>query len=127
MRQKSSQSVLIIENDSAVSGHLSERLKKMGLYVITAKDGYEGYARACKEKPNIIISETLLSNVNGFRMSRLLKQDERYKNITIILMTSNNLASVNDIYQASGANQILHHEVPVLFVEHMARQAQLVQ
>ena len=70
MRQKSSQSVLIIDNDSAVSGHLSERLKKMGLYVITAKDGYEGYARACKEKPNIIIQEVIQNKIDPYMPKR---------------------------------------------------------
>ena len=77
------------------------------MLVITAKDGYEGYTRACNESPNIIITETLLPSMNGFRISRLLKYDERYMNITIVLLTSNNLDTVQEMYQASGADQIL--------------------
>ena len=107
MQNNSKNSVLVVENDSAVLDHLSKRFKKLGMYVITARDGYEGYTRACKESPDFIICETLLSNVNGFRMSRLLKSDERYKNIIIILITTNDLEMVNDTYQASGADHIL--------------------
>ena len=107
MPDTNKQSVLIIENDDAVLENLSKRFKKRDMLVITAKDGYEGYPRACNESPNIIITETLLPSMNGFRISRLLKYDERYMNITIVLLTSNNLDTVQEMYQASGADQII--------------------
>ena len=94
------------------------------MLVITAKDGYEGYNRACKESPNIIITETLLPSMNGFRISRLLKYDERYMNITIVLLTSNNLDTVQEMYKASGADQIL--KKPFRFKELMEAATGLV-
>ena len=75
MPDSTKQSVLIIESDEAILKKLSERFNKQDMLVITAKDGYEGYNRACKESPNIIITETLLPSMNGFRISRLLKYD----------------------------------------------------
>ena len=107
MPDNTKQSVLIIENDEALLKNLSERFNKRDMLVITAKDGYEGYTRACNESPNIIITETLLPSMNGFRISRLLKYDERYMNITIVLLTSNNLDTVPEMYQTSGADQII--------------------
>jgi len=107
MVSNAKQSVLIIENDNAVIENLSKRFKKRGMLVITARDGYEGYTRACQEIPDFIIAETLLSNMDGFRISRLLKYDERYKNIMIVLITSNDLDMINDMYQASGADNVL--------------------
>ena len=107
MPDNTKQSVLIIENDEAILKNISERFNKRDMLVITAKDGYEGYTRACNESPNIIITETLLPSMTGFRISRLLKYDERYMNITIVLLTSNNLDTVQEMYQASGADQII--------------------
>ena len=107
MPDNNKQSVLIIENDDAVLENLSKRFKKRDMLVITAKDGYEGYTRACKESPDLIVSETLLPSMNGFRVSRLLKFDERYRNIPVVLITSNNLDTVQDMFRASGADQIL--------------------
>jgi len=107
MPDNTKQSVLIIENDEAILKNLSERFKKQDMLVITAKDGYEGYTRACKESPNLIIAETLLPSMDGFRISRLLKYDERYMDITIVLITTNNLDMVQKMYKASGADQIL--------------------
>ena len=107
MPDTNKQSVLIIENDDTVLENLSNRFKKRDMLVITAKDGYEGYTRACKESPDLIVSETLLPSMNGFRVSRLLKFDERYSNIPVVLITSNNLDTVQDMFRASGADQIL--------------------
>ena len=107
MPDNNKQSVLIIENDDNVLKNLSKRFKKRDMLVITAKDGYEGYTRACNESPDFIVSETLLPSMNGFRLSRLLKFDERYKNIPVVLITSNNLDTVQDMFRASGADQIL--------------------
>ena len=107
MPDNNKQSILIIENDDNVLKNLSKRFKKRDMLVITAKDGYEGYTRACNESPDLIISETLLPSMNGFRVSRLLKFDERYKNIPVVLITSNNLDTVQDMFRASGADQIL--------------------
>ncbi len=107
MPDTNKQSVLIIENDDTVLENLSNRFKKRDMLVITAKDGYEGYTRACKESPDLIVSETLLPSMNGFRVSRLLKFDERYRNIPVVLITSNNLDTVQDMFRASGADQIL--------------------
>ena len=107
MPDNNKQSVLIIENDDTVLENLSNRFKKRDMLVITAKDGYEGYTRACKESPDLIVSETLLPSMNGFLVSRLLKFDERYRNIPVVLITSNNLDTVQDMFRASGADQIL--------------------
>ncbi|MEC9457241.1 MAG: response regulator [Candidatus Neomarinimicrobiota bacterium] len=107
MPDNNKQSVLIIEKDDAILDNLSKRFKMQEMLVITAKDGFEGYTRACNESPNLIVSETLLPSMNGFRLSRLLKFDERYKNIPIVLLTSNNLDTVQDMFRACGADQIL--------------------
>ena len=124
MPDNTKQSVLIIENDEAILKNLSERFNKRDMLVITAKDGYEGYTRACNESPTIIVAETLLPSMNGFRISRLLKYDERYMNITIVLLTSNNLDTVQEMYKASGADQIL--KKPFRFKELMEAATGLV-
>ncbi len=107
MSEIKQKSVLIIENDEAILENLSERFKRRDMLVITANDGYEGYTRACKESPDYIVSETLLPSMNGFRISRLLKFDERYKDIFIILITSNNVETARNMFEVSGADKIL--------------------
>ncbi len=107
MPDNNKKSVLIIESDNAIRSNLTDRFKKRGMLVITAKDGYEGYVRACKESPTIIIMEALLPSMSGFRVARLLKFDERYKDIRLVMITTNDLATVNEMFEACGADQIL--------------------
>jgi len=107
MPDNNKKSVLIIESDNAIRSNLTDRFKKRGMLVITAKDGYEGYVRACKESPDIIILEALLSSMSGFRVARLLKYDERFKEIRVVMITSNDLGVVNEMYESCGADEIL--------------------
>ncbi len=107
MSGENKQSVLIIDSDNAIVNNLTKRFKKRDIVVITAEDGYEGYVRACKETPDIIILETLLSSMSGFRVSRLLKYDERFQHIKVIMITSNDLQAIDDTYKSCGADEIL--------------------
>ena len=107
MPDNKKQSLLIIESDNAVLKNLSARFKKRGMLVITAKDGYEGYTRACNESPDFIIMEALLPSMSGFRIARLLKYDERYKDIVLVMITTNDLKTINEMFEACGADKIL--------------------
>jgi len=118
MSETEKKSILIIEGDEAIRNGLSDRFKKRGLSVITASDGYDGYIRATKEIPNFVICETLLPSMNGYRVSRLLKYDDRYKHILFILMTSNTGDKNKSLHQSSGADHLL--EKPFRFKDLMA-------
>ena len=107
MAENVKQSVLIIESDEAIRDNLKHRFSKRGMLVITAKDGYEGYTRACNESPDFIIMEVLLPSMSGFRIARLLKYDERYKDIVLVMITTNDLNAVNEMFEACGADKIL--------------------
>ena len=107
MLNKTKTSILIIENDENILDNLFQRFQNVGLLPITAKDGYEGYMRACSEKPDFIISESLLPSMTGFRLSRLLKYDERYKSIPLILLSENDFEISNNIFSSCGADKIL--------------------
>ena len=107
MSDKNKRSVLIVDNDNAILNNLVQRFKKLDLMPITAKDGYEGYSRACKEHPDYIVTEILLPSMNGFRIARLLKFDDRYKNSKVILVTTNDLESSRALFESSGADEII--------------------
>jgi len=45
--------------------------------------------------------------MNGFRIARLLKFDDRYKNSKVILVTTNDLESSRALFESSGADKII--------------------
>ncbi len=86
MAIKKIKSILIIENDIKILNALQSKLKDAGYLVISSIDGFEGYERAKKEMPDLILTEDRLPVMNGLKLSRVLKFDERFSNIPILLM-----------------------------------------
>jgi len=99
--------VLVAESDSRVLDALASQFKKRGMLTITAEDGFDAYTRACKESPDFLIAEINIPLVNGYRLSKLLKGDERYRHLIIILMTTKIINKSEEMYQASEANDII--------------------
>ena len=99
--------VLIAEDDATVLSALAAQFKKQGMLVITAQDGFDAYERACKESPDFLIAEINIPLVNGYRLSKLLKGDERYKHIFIVLMTTKPIDKNNEMYQVCDANDVI--------------------
>ena len=113
MKNLNGKSVLIIDSDKSVLSALSAGLKERSMLPITASNGYDGYNRACREKPNLIISEIILPILDGFRLTKLLKFDERYMGIPIILITNNIENIDNEKITNSGADA--HLDKPFKF------------
>jgi CheY-like chemotaxis protein len=63
-------------------------LEELGVEVITAENGITGLNTARKSDPGLIITDTTLPYMNGYHVSRMLKNDDRYKNIPIVFVST---------------------------------------
>jgi len=80
--------ILIIEDDQNYLDILTPKLQANGYTnLIYALDGKEGLKTAKKIKPDLVILDLLLPNLDGFHICGYLKHDKRYKNILIIMLT----------------------------------------
>ena len=80
--------ILVVDDEADLREMLSLRLEANGYEVLTAADGEEGLAKARKEKPDLIILDLMLPKVDGYKICLMLKYDEKYKKIPIILFTA---------------------------------------
>lgn len=64
------------------------QLEANGFKVLTAKDGQEGLDKARKENPDLIILDLMLPRIDGYKVCRMLKFDEKYKKIPVIIYTA---------------------------------------
>lgn len=87
--------VLIVDDDSFLSGIYATKLEIEGFGVVTARDGEEGVKAALKELPDLILLDVLMPKLDGFEALRQLKQNETTKNIPVIMLT--NLGQKEDI------------------------------
>jgi DNA-binding response OmpR family regulator len=80
--------LLIVEDEKDLVEMVKFRLEASGYEATTAYDGQEGLDKAHKEKPDLIILDIMLPKLDGYKVCRLLKFDEKYKNIPIIMFTA---------------------------------------
>ncbi len=91
--------ILLVDDEPDLVRLVSVRLEAAGYEVVTAFDGQQALDQAKKLKPALIILDLMLPKVDGYKVCRLLKFDERYKTIPILIFTAR--AQVEDIRLAT--------------------------
>jgi DNA-binding response OmpR family regulator len=67
--------VLLIEDDEGIAEPLMFGLKSEGMNVLHAANGAEGLARARRDKPDIILLDVMLPDMDGFAICRTLRAE----------------------------------------------------
>lgn len=80
--------ILFVDDERDLVEMVTFRLKAHGYEVITAYDGQEALDKARREKPDLIILDLMLPKIDGYKVCRMLKFDEKYKKIPIIMFTA---------------------------------------
>jgi adenylate cyclase len=99
--------VLIVDDELDLVEMVSLRLEANNYQVISAFDGQAGLDKARSEKPDLIILDIMLPKIEGYKVCRMLKFDERYKQIPIILFTARAQASDIKLGEDVGADAYL--------------------
>lgn len=80
--------ILVIDDEVELTELIKFRLESHGYQVVVANDGLTGLAKAREEAPDLIILDVMLPGMDGYKICRLLKFDERYRQIPIIMFTA---------------------------------------
>ncbi len=90
--------ILFIEDESALQKSLGDLLREKGIEVISAVDGKTGLRLAKESLPDLILLDLILPRMHGLEVLKELKEDEKTKDIPVIILT--NLENINDIEKA---------------------------
>jgi DNA-binding response OmpR family regulator len=80
--------ILLIDDEEDIVHLVEFRLKAAGYEVISAFDGQSGLDKARSENPDLIILDLMLPKMDGYKVCRMLKFDEKYKHIPVIMFTA---------------------------------------
>lgn len=96
--------VLVVEDDTFLANAYRVKLTKAGFTIRIAVDGEDVFAILAEFVPNIIILDLMIPKRDGFEVLKLLKADDRWKNIPLIV--ASNLGQEEDVGRAMkmGAN-----------------------
>ncbi|HLA68952.1 MAG TPA: response regulator [Bacteroidota bacterium] len=81
-------SILVVDDEDAQRKVIVAALQQKGYEAFEASDGLEGLDMARLHKPNLIISDVYMDNMNGFVMVETLKEDDETAVIPVLMMTS---------------------------------------
>ena len=80
--------ILVIEDEPHISKLVKFILEKNGFEVMQAFVGQEGLQTAKKEKPDLIVLDVMMPNMDGFEAAKKLGGMKETKNIPIIMLSS---------------------------------------
>lgn len=96
--------ILVVEDNPQMRNIVSIRLEINGYSVITAENGEEALEKAKKENPDLMILDLMLPKINGFEVSRMLKFDDKYKKLPIIVLSALDQKGDREKAMKSGAD-----------------------
>lgn len=80
--------ILAVDDSPTVLEMITAILESGGYSVLTAVDGVEALDTARAERPDLILLDVMLPKLDGYRVCRLLKFDQNYRDIPIIMLTA---------------------------------------
>ena len=110
--------ILITEDSPTVLNIMKEVLESAGYEVITAQDGQQALDAVHKNLPDLIVLDLMLPKMDGYKVCRFLKFDEKYREIPIIMLTARGQEEDKNLGQQMGADAyIIKSEKPEVLLE----------
>lgn len=88
-RKKTSQvKILVVDDEPDLVSTVEYRLKFANCQVVTASNGQQGLEQAAAEKPDLILLDTNMPDMNGHEMLARLRSDPALQHIPVIMVTA---------------------------------------
>lgn len=80
--------ILVVDDELDVQSIISFRLEINGYDVSVASDGQDGLDKIKEGKPNLVLLDLMLPKINGFEICRMIKFDDKFKDLPIIILSA---------------------------------------
>lgn len=85
--------ILLVEDNEANRDMLSRRLGRHGYDIVCAVDGPDGIAKALSIRPDLILMDIALGEMDGWEAIRIIKSSAQAHHVPIIVLTAHALAT----------------------------------
>jgi twitching motility two-component system response regulator PilH len=80
--------ILIVDDSPSQLEGLKRLVEKLGHQTLTAVDGAAGVEAAKRDKPDLVLMDVVMPNLNGFQATRAISKDPGTSHIPVILVTT---------------------------------------
>lgn len=99
--------ILIVDDEQDIVESLKFVLEAADFSCYCAYNGEDGLRLAKEIVPDLIILDVMMPKINGYKISRLLKYDNKYKNIPILMVTARSQEEDKLIGEETGADEYI--------------------
>ena len=99
--------ILIVDDEVDLVETVRFPLELDGYQVLVSYNGEDALSLARKEKPDLILLDLMLPKLDGYKVCRLLKFDERYKHIPILMLTAKTQEKDKILGKETGADEYI--------------------
>lgn len=101
--------ILAVDDDTDVLELLKDMLTGIdGLKLIAVNNGFTAGAKLVEERPNLILLDFRMPELDGFEFCRFVRQDPRFKDIAILGVTGLKGADELSRMKQAGVNDVLN-------------------
>jgi CheY-like chemotaxis protein len=117
--------ILIVEDNEENRDSLSRRLRRRGFEVLMAEDGNAGVAMAQAEKPDLVLMDMNMPELDGWEATRQIKAAAETRDLPVIALTAHAMSGDRD--RALGVGCADYHTKPVDFPKLLAQIEAILQ
>ncbi|MGZ4109525.1 MAG: GGDEF domain-containing response regulator [Actinomycetota bacterium] len=85
--------VLVVDDDPFIARLLEIELRAVGYDVRLASDGREALETIGEWLPDLVLADVMMPNMDGFELTRRLRQDSRTATVSVIMLTARGLSA----------------------------------
>jgi chemosensory pili system protein ChpA (sensor histidine kinase/response regulator) len=114
--------IMVVDDSLTVRKITSRLLSRSGFQVVTAKDGVDALEQLAESLPDVMLLDVEMPRMDGFELTKRMRQDARTRNLPIIMITSRTADKHRQYAMDLGVNGYLgkpYHEDELL--ENIAR------
>jgi two-component system phosphate regulon response regulator PhoB len=82
------QKILIVEDEQAIREMIAFHLSRAGYETFEARDCREARELLTDNRPDLALVDWMLPDMSGLELTRMLKRDENYEDLAIIMLTA---------------------------------------
>ena len=105
--------ILVVDDNQDSRELVLKILKRKGHQLIEAVDGEDALEKVAAEQPDLILMDISLPKIDGYEVTRRLKQNKKFASIPVIALTAHAMKGDKEKSLASGCDDYISKPINV--------------
>jgi two-component system, OmpR family, alkaline phosphatase synthesis response regulator PhoP len=92
--------VLVADDEIHIIHVVAIKLRNNGYEVVAANNGAEAYEMACREQPDVVVTDYQMPLMTGIELIEKMREDDRTRDIPVILLTARSFAVSEEMQES---------------------------